>query len=240
MILSAKQAESAANCRKITHRIPVADPKAWRRSRMIGRERRFYGPEQVSIPKIPHVGERIPVSKAGQPSMWFEVLSITEAVELGELTRQEANAEGYGGVRGSLLFRDAWLERYDRAWMTKRKAALDAATMDHGALLAAEHIWDLATRYRDRHAATLIHVITWQACEAPDIYLADTRRGQDYTANPGRAIDLAPVPPRAFVDAEARRADEAGVKQRASFAAALAAERAQRKADRGRSFRHAA
>ena len=194
MILPTNQAQATATARKTTHRLRVG---RWT------------------------PGKRIPIRDPDELLCHVEITAVHPDV-LVDLTREQASAEGFGGIRGPLTFRRAWLQRYDRAWLNKEDRSDE----------------DVAQRFNARHAGDPIIILTWQLVEAPDLYLAQPTRGSgDYTSNRHRAID--PLPVMGPTPEMVKKAREEGERQRASFRRDLEAERARQKAQR-RPWLHAA
>ncbi len=154
-----------------------------------------------------------------EPLCYVQVHTVVHTT-LRPLSREQASAEGFGGVRGPLNFKRYWLEHHDRTWFADRLAF---GLTDE---LVAE-------RFASHHEGTPVTVLSCSLCEAPDLFLAQPTRGSgDYTRNPHRAID--PLPVMGPSELDIRRSREEGERQRASFRRDLEAERAERKRNRQR------
>ena len=202
MILPANLAAAVAAGRKTTHRLPSCPWKPARRVAILSA-----------------------VREPGDEPLCYAHVNTVEHTTLRPLSREQAGAEGFGGVRGPLNFKRYWLEHHDRAWIVSHDVVTDEM---------------VAERFASHHEGLPVTVLSWALCEAPDLFLAQPTRGSgDYTRNPHRAID--PLPVMGPTSMDIKRAREEGERQRASFRRDLEAERAQRKRNRvDRMFRDAA
>lgn len=190
MILRANLAAAVASGRKTTHRLPSCTWKPGRRVAILAIDR-----------------------ESGDPPACYVQVNAIEHITLWALSREQAAAEGFGGVRGPLAFRRYWLEHHDRVWIASHDVVTDEM---------------VAARFASHHEGAPVTVLSWAVCEAPDLFLAQPTRGSgDYTRNPNRAID--PLPVMGPSELDVRRAREEGERQRASFRRDLEAERAARK-----------
>jgi hypothetical protein len=143
-------------------------------------------------------------------------ITAREERELRDLTRDEAKREGYPGVRGPLNFKRAWLTAHHKPQLARLEQTDSGATDEAVAALYA------------RHTGTIVHVLTLALAEEPDRWMARSSgrltNGQA-TSNPRQAIDELPLAPQAFVDAEAKRINEAATSDDASQRRAAAAMR---------------
>lgn len=194
--LTDKQAGAVASGRKTTHRLQAAN-------------RGF------------PTGDRMTIFDGDSIACYVE-LTGCERGTLCELSRAEAQAEGYGGARGPLMFREGWLRRHDRSWCGLRDATERGLT-DEAA----------AARFLERHTGAPILILTWRLCEEPERFLCRPVPGKqgDYTGSAARSFDPLPVTDPSAADVA--RAQELGEQQRTSFLRDLRAERSRRKAVRG-------
>ena len=175
MIVSKQQALAIAGGRKTTHRTPNTALKVGHRQAVSYRE------------------------SGTLHTVCYIEATAAELGQLGELTRAQAKAEGFDGVRGPANHRRAWLEEHDRDWMAQTKQT------DEG---ASDEV--IAQRFQ-RLAGRDITVLTLKLVEAPDMFMAPSSgrlTKNQTTTNPRRAIDDAAVPPQEYVDAEARRINQ--------------------------------
>ena len=194
MIFSKPQAQAIATGRKRIHRTLTPTKRQWRPGRVVS----------------------IQAEVGGEPIAHVRVLEVHEE-PLRDPNRSDAQAEGYGGVRGVLNCKRAWLDRYDTAFV-RRCIDGDGLTDE---LVAA--------RFAERHVGRLTVMIEWELTEAPDRFLARPVPGKqgDYTYSAARSFDELPVVPP--LPADLKRAREEGAATRARFRHDLEAERAERK-----------
>lgn len=143
-------------------------------------------------------------------------ITAVEKRELRTLDRFESKAEGFDGARGPLNFKRAWLLQHDQNWTLKQEATTNGLTDE---LVAQRFL---------KHTGRTVHVLTLKLAEEPDRYMAPSSGRQtrnQTTTNPRDAIDELPVPPQAFVDAEAKRIYELSQTTRAQARRAEAADR---------------
>ena len=143
-------------------------------------------------------------------------ITAVDTLTLGEVTHDQARLLGH---RGTAALKRAWLADHDRDWLDEADRT-DAQQLER-------------YTYRWGHRSAVL--IRYVGVDPPRL-LADVRRGQgDYTSSPGRTIDT---------DAEAVPAGAAvalrAAATRENFRAALEAQRALEKAQRGRDQRRAA
>lgn len=145
----------------------------------------------------------------------IEITAI-EKRELRTLDRFESKAEGFDGARGPLNFKRTWLAQHDKGWTARHELSDEGITDEK---VAAQFL---------KHIGRTVHVLTLQLAEEPDRFMAPSSGRQtrnQTTTNPRDAIDELPVPPQAFVDAEAKRIYEASQTTRAQARRAGAADR---------------
>lgn len=179
-----------------------------------------------AYPAEPKVGKVFVVKRAGDAPTVYATITAVRREWLGQVTFADAKAMDY---RTTDDFKLAWTRRVDRIGASVERWAVRELGEDG---LRAE----LLARFNRRHAATEVWVVDFRISEGRDRFLAAGSRGGDYTSTPARALD--PDAPCVDEISQARYA-KAAEAHRASFRAALEAERAERKAERGRSMRAA-
>lgn len=177
-------------------------------------------------------GHDYPVSPGkGKPaSCRLRVLSA--AVErLGDLTYRDAVAEGF---KTTGAFKVAWIRAHDHAWIKRELVDLAAIFDDHCSCVD----WILVKRFDTHWADQLAHVITFARVVDEPRFMAPQGRGSDYTTSRTWSIDpSAECVDEAFQDRISAKASEQGAAMRRQARAPEEAERARRKAERGRSMR---
>lgn len=218
---------------KITqYRIPVGEPRRVKRPGPRGKagagERTGRSAVRWQYPAAPKVGKVFVVKRAAglDPAVYATITDVRREW-LGEIDFAGAKACGH---RTTDDFKLAWTRSADRISDSDERWALRELSDDglRDALLA---------RFTRRHAATEVWVVSFRVSEGRDRFLAAGSRGGDYTTTPARALD--PDAP-CVGDLELARMAKEAEAHRLKFRAALEAERAERKAERGRSMRDAA
>ena len=220
MIFAPKQAQAIAQGRKTTMRLPTVDPAVRRRSRKVGAEVRYYGPEQLTQPWTPSTGQVIGVQERARqtPICHVECAGVDRA-PLGEPGRRIACDEGFGGLRGPLELRRQWLKTYDRAWLVLATHPEDGISDDA-----------IVARFSEQHADTEVWIVTFALCEEPNRYLA--KGSSDYTHSAGLSFDDLPAIDAATTERYAKQAEADGIERRASLKADLDRAREQARAER--------
>lgn len=172
----------------------------------------------------PKVGHEYPIQPQDKDRIVREsigrlkVLDVQES-RLGDITYQEARAEGH---KGTGYWKAAYVRHHDRRWLE----ALEQHTgeVDEPVLVA---------RFDARHAHKPCWVVTLQRVVDIPRFMADQRvkttgDGQ-YTPTPARSIDpTAECVDELYQERLSKKATEEGAKQRASFRRDLERDRAQR------------
>lgn len=153
-------------------------------------------------------GREYPVHTArGQAAICrVRILNVT-ASTAGPITLRDAKREGHRSVT---VAKAAWVRRHDAKWVDARATKPDEPT--------------LAARFDQRHAGTLVQVVSLTVIHDEPRYLASqydilhghTDRGE-YTARPGKAIDNLEVVPEEVVAAYVQAAQTYAVEQRQRF-----------------------
>lgn len=228
MILQPHEARAVASGRKTMLRVPVGEPRTVARKGPRGLQRTGLSAQRHQQPFTPRIGREYAI-QPGVGRSTVARIRVTDTHEqwLGQITFTDARREGH---RTTDDFRAAWTTTHDKAWMA---TILDEDDMARDAAIA---------RFNRRHAATRVHVISFELVTDTHLLLADVRRGRgDYTPSPGQTIDRdAECIDTATQERYAKTARERGLETRRSFQRDLEAERARRKATRVPGLRAAA
>lgn len=207
--------------RKQMTRRPVRQPRPAKRTN---------GTTYLTAPFVPTVGHTLPVQPGRGKHAVCHVRVSSVCQELaGDITYADARREGF---RSTDDFKAYWVRLYDEAWINRE-------LVDDRAACPCPDQSILVKRFNETHTDTLVWVIGFELIEDPDRFMG--RQGhEDYTTTPARAIDLAPVPPEAYVDRLAEKARVHGEERRASFKRDLDLERQLQHSQRGPRLRRAA
>lgn len=187
MIFPPQQARAIANGKVSALRIPARRGKA--------------GAPYARIPfKVAH---DIPVhSSADRERPKCHIRVVSKHREPHSVSLLDARAAGY---RTSSEYMQAWVRRYDRAWIAKHKVDLAAAFGDE----VVPYI--LGRRFEERWLGAEVWVVRFALVDDTLYYLAQPnplREQDDYTTVPGLAIDPLPVVDRARQEKYAKHAEE--------------------------------
>lgn len=210
--------------RTTQYRVAVGEPRRVKRPGPRGTERTGASAVRWAYPAAPSVGKVFVVQSEKRNDLGVVVRELVHATVtdvrrewLGAVTFADAKRMDY---RTTDDFKVAWTRHADRVSAADDRWAVRELGEDG---LRAQ----LLARFERRHAATEVWVVDFQISEGRDRFLAAGSRGGDYTSTPARALDTdAPC----VDDLELARFAKQAEAHRASFKAALEAERAQRKA----------
>lgn len=166
------------------------------------------------------VGETYPVQPAGREAICRVKITDLREERLGEITHRDAKAMGY---RNTAAFKIDWVEWHDKAWMYKHALEADAVLIE---------------RFTKAHACKLVTVISFQlATDIPRFLAAPGPHQGDYTTQRHRAIDDLEAIDKQTQDRFSRAAEAFCLGAQLEKVRRQEADKAQRKAERGRSMR---
>lgn len=174
------------------------------------------------------------MSGPGKPAECRVTVLEARIAAADDLSYLDARAMGY---RTTAEAKAAWVRTYDKAWIRRELIELASAFDDDTCSVVD---WLLVKRFDTRWAWRSVQVVTVKRVVDEPRFLADQRRSNagSYTRSAARSID----PTAECIDEATQRryADAArpeGEQMRAGLRNDVEAERARRKAERGRSMR---
>ena len=143
------------------------------------------------------VGQVIPIQKGrGKPAVTHVAITAVDCERVGDITLQDARREGF---RTTTEFRAYWARLYDQEWI--RRELVDRASCFDARESVVD--WILNARFEQRHADTLVWVVTFEPCERPARYMTrPTRTAGDYTTVKARSLTRGDDVDGAIVDDE--------------------------------------